>query len=88
MSFTILEFVKSFINERISTEVFVDAYIDLYQIERDNNLLIKDKDDVSECLSTIFCLVDLYNPNSDKEDYELNAKELSEKIKQELIKLK
>ena len=88
MSFTILEFVKSFINERISTEVFVDAYIDLYQIERDNNLLIKDKDDVSECLSTIFCLVDLYNPNSDKEYYELNAKELSEKIKQELIKLK
>lgn len=87
MSLIVLEFAKSFVNGRITAQVFAEAYIELYRIERDNGLLLKDEDSVSECLSTIFCLADLYNPDSDKEEYELNDKQLIEQIEQELKKL-
>ncbi|MBI0132170.1 colicin immunity domain-containing protein [Snodgrassella sp. W8132] len=87
MSLIALEFAKSFVNGRITAQVFAEAYIELYRIERDNGLLLKDEDSVSECLSTIFCLADLYNPDFDKEEYELNDKQLIEQIEQELKKL-
>ena len=87
MSLIALEFAKSFVTGRITAQVFAEAYIELYRIERDNGLLLKDEDSVSECLSTIFCLADLYNPDSDKEEYELNDKQLIEQIEQELKKL-
>ncbi|XKM13051.1 colicin immunity domain-containing protein [Orbaceae bacterium ac157xtp] len=87
MSLTTLEFARSFVNGRITSQVFADAYIELYRIERDNNLLTKDEDSVSECLSTIFCLADLYNPDFDREEYELNDEQLIEKVDQELKRL-
>lgn len=87
MSFITLEFAKSFINGRITPHVFSEAYIELYRIERDNNLLLNDEDNLSECLSAIFCLADLYNPDSDKEEYELNDEQLIAQIAQELKKL-
>ncbi|MCX8713384.1 colicin immunity protein [Gilliamella sp. wkB292] len=87
MSLTILEFARSLVNGRITPQVFVEAYIELYQIERDNNILINDEDSISECLSSIFCLADLYNPDSDREEYELDESQLIEQIEQELKKL-
>ncbi|WP_230675943.1 colicin immunity domain-containing protein, partial [Yersinia pseudotuberculosis] len=33
MSIVILEFAKSFINERVSAQVFANAYIELWRIE-------------------------------------------------------
>lgn len=87
MSLITLEFARSLVNGRIAPQVFVEAYIELYRIERDNNLLIKDEDSISECLSTIFCLADLYNPDSDKDEYELDDQQLIEKIDRELKKL-
>ena len=88
MSLTILEFARSLVNGRITPQVFVEAYIELYQIERDNNILINDEDSISECLSSIFCLADLYNPDSDREEYELDESQLIEQIEQELKKLR
>ncbi|PIT08413.1 colicin immunity protein [Snodgrassella communis] len=88
MSIIILEFARSLVNERIAPQVFVEAYIELYRIERDNNLLIKDEDSISKCLSTIFCLADLYNPESDRDEYELDDQQLIEQIEQELKKLR
>ncbi|QYN45817.1 colicin immunity domain-containing protein [Gilliamella sp. ESL0405] len=88
MSLTILEFTRSLVNGRITPQVFVEAYIELYQIERDNNILINDEDSISECLSSIFCLADLYNPDSDREEYELDESQLIEQIEQELKKLR
>ncbi|WP_239423797.1 colicin immunity domain-containing protein [Snodgrassella communis] len=88
MSIIILEFARSLVNKRIAPQVFVEAYIELYRIERDNNLLIKDEDSISECLSTIFCLADLYNPESDRDEYELDDQQLIEQIEQELKKLR
>lgn len=87
MSLTILEFARSLVNGRITPQVFVEAYIELYQIERDNNILINDENSISECLSSIFCLADLYNPDSDREEYELDESQLIEQIEQELKKL-
>ena len=87
MSLTILKFARSLINGRIAPQVFVEAYIELYRIERDNNLLIKDEDSISGCLSTIFCLADLYNPASDRDEYDLDDRQLIEQIEQELKKL-
>lgn len=87
MSIVTLEFARSLVNGRITPQVFIEAYIEIYRIERDNNLLMKDKDSVSECLSTIFCLADLYNSDPDRAEYELNDEQLIEKIDQELKKL-
>ena len=35
-----------------------------------------DGPDLSVCLSSIFCLADLYNPNFDKAEYELDENDL------------
>ncbi len=82
MSVVILEFAKSFIKERLSAEVFADAYIELWRIERDNHILLKDDERLSECLSSIFCLADLYNPEPDREEYELDDKQLYDQVLQ------
>ena len=82
MSMTILAFAVSFSKQRLSATEFANAYIELWKIEGDKNILQKDEDELSECLSTIFCLADLYNPDADRDDYELNEDELRTKVKQ------
>lgn len=76
MSVTILEFARSFVEGRLSADDFAKSYIELWKIERDKNLLQQDEDNLSECLSSIFCLADLYNPDSDRDDYELDGEQL------------
>ncbi|MCX8579484.1 colicin immunity domain-containing protein [Gilliamella sp. CG13] len=78
MSITLLEFARSLVEGRIAPQIFVEAYIELYRIERDNNLLINDEDSINECLFTIFCLADLYNPDIDRDEYKLNGQQLIE----------
>lgn len=80
MSITILALAKSFKEEILSAPQFVSAYIELWRYERDSGLLLKDEDNLSECLSSIFCLADLYNPNLDREEYELDELQLREKV--------
>jgi len=88
MSQTLFEFSKSFINERIDVHTFVNGYIALWRIERDTKVLLNDSEKLSEVLSSIFCMVDLYNPAPDKEDYEFDSNQLYENIRDELSKLK
>ncbi|NBM96098.1 colicin immunity protein [Proteus penneri] len=87
MSFMLLAFTKSYAEGRIKPETFSEAYIELYRLERDYDLLLKDNNKLSECLSSIFCIADLYNPNLDKEEYELNDEELLIQVNAELEKL-
>ncbi|ENU1227267.1 colicin immunity domain-containing protein [Providencia rettgeri] len=87
MSYMLLEFTKSYAEGRVKPETFSEAYIELYRLERDHNLLLKDNDKLSECLSSIFCIADLYNPESDKEEYELNDEDLLIQVNVELDKL-
>lgn len=87
MSLLLLEFSKSFISGRIDVHTFVNGYMELWRIERDTNILLNDSGRLSEILSSVFCIADLYNSESDKEYYELGSNELYENIKDELYKL-
>lgn len=80
MSITILEFANSFVKGRVSAATFVDAFSELWKIERDGKILQNDDEQLNERLSTIFCLVDLFNPREEKEAYELDTIQLREKI--------
>jgi len=85
MSNLILDFAKSFTDERLSASAFAEAYIELWRIERDKKSILNYDEKLSECLSSIFCLADLYNPDIDRDDYELDDEQLRSKVF-ELIK--
>jgi hypothetical protein len=77
MSVVLLEFAKSFVMERLSASVFSEAYIELWKIERDRGILLKDVPSLSKCLSSVFCAADMYSPeDSLREEYELNDEQL------------
>ncbi|HEY0503175.1 MAG TPA: colicin immunity domain-containing protein [Lysobacter sp.] len=80
MSSLLLKFAKSFAAGRISPEVFSIAYIELWRIERDDGSLQRDEAALSESLSTIFCLADLYNPDGEREKYELDEEGLRDEV--------
>ncbi len=80
MSITVLALAKSFAAERLSADEFSNSYMELWKFERDSNLLQKDEDNLNECLSSIFCLADLYNPDADREEYELDKGQLRTKV--------
>lgn len=81
---TLLNFTKAYVAERIDTNCFVNAYIELWRIERDLGLSIMDEEKLNLFLSSIFYMVDLYNPESEKEEYEFNDAELFSKVSEEL----
>lgn len=81
MSITILEFVRAFVNDRLSADIFANAYMELWKIERDGGTLKNYESNVDECLSSIFCVADLYNPEIDREEYELDSIGLKNEIK-------
>lgn len=84
MSVLLLEFAKSFLEERLPASVFSDAYLELWKIERDKGLLLEDTPALSECLSSIFCAADMYCSKDElRKDYEFN----DEKLKSEVYKL-
>jgi hypothetical protein len=81
MSLVLLDFAKSFIDGRISALVFSEAYIELWRIERDKNLLLADGPKLSECLSSIFCAADMYCADDKlRRDYEFNAEQLRAEV--------
>lgn len=80
MSLTLFNFAKSFINDRVDVNVFVEAYMELWRIERDAGIIVKDDAALSLCLSSMFCLTDLYNPDYDRDEHELDAQQLHTEI--------
>ncbi|TJZ65617.1 colicin immunity domain-containing protein [Chitiniphilus eburneus] len=82
MSAALFEFARSFVVGRLSAEIFSSAYMELWKIERDRGFLQKDDSELNEKLSSIFCLADLYNPDPDREGYELDEESLRIKITQ------
>ncbi|RMR13703.1 colicin immunity domain-containing protein [Pseudomonas syringae group genomosp. 3] len=72
MSLTILEFARSYAAGRLTSETFTEAYIELWKIERDRNVLQLDEPSLSKCLSSIFCAADMYEPDDSREEYELD----------------
>lgn len=80
MSLTVLALAKSFVLKRLSADQFSNAYIEIWKYEGETGLLQKDDSQLSECLSSIFCLADLYNPEPDREEYEFDEEQLREKV--------
>lgn len=85
---TVLALAKSFTEEKLSAEQFSNSYMEIWKFERDSNLLQKDDSSLSECLSTIFCLADLYNPEINRDEYELDEKQLRVKVAESIANLK
>ena len=88
MSITVLALAKSFSAERLTALEFSNSYMELWKFERDSNLLQEDDDNLNECLSSIFCLADLFNPDADLEEYEFDEKQLRAKVIELMDKLK
>lgn len=80
MSMLMLRFCESFVRERLSADEFAPAYMELWRLERDSDEVLLDDFKVSECLSSIFCLADLYNPEADRVDYEFDEPGLRCKV--------
>ncbi|PMU07451.1 colicin immunity protein [Pseudomonas sp. FW305-20] len=80
MSLTIFEFARSYVAGRLTAEIFSEAYIELWKIERDRNILQLDEPSLSECLSSIFCAADMYEPDESREEYELDDEMLRSEV--------
>lgn len=81
MSQSLKNYIDSFISMDITADVFADSYMTKWKIERDSNLLVQDDDKLSELLSSVFCITDMYNPENDREKYEFNEDQLRHEIK-------
>ncbi|ASA57892.1 colicin immunity domain-containing protein [Vibrio gazogenes] len=88
MSITVLALARAFSAERLTADEFSNAYMELWKFERDSNLLQEDESSLSECLSSIFCITDLYNPKFDREEYELDEEQLRVKVAELIEKFK
>lgn len=88
MSMTLIDFAKQFADSKLNADDFADKYISLWKVERDSNKQEKDTDIVSECCSSIFVSADCYNPESDRDDYELDEAGLRKEVKNTLEKFK
>jgi hypothetical protein len=86
MSRALYEFAKRFADGEIRADVFADAFIERWKQQRDSgpHPRAEDDDEMSERLSTIFCLADLYNPEADRADYELDEFRLRSEVRKAL----
>lgn len=80
MSEKLLASAKTYLNSRSNSELFVHEFIVQWKRERDSGESRLDSPKVSEVLSSIFCLTDLFNPNDDRESYELDEEKLRSEI--------
>lgn len=85
MSQSLKNYIDSFISKDINADYFADAYMMKWKIERDSNLLVQDDDNLSELLSSVFCIADMYNPDDDREEYEFNEEQLRHEINKLII---
>lgn len=86
MSEELFSIVKTFVEMKGNPEDFVDKFIDEWKRERDNGKGLADPPKLSEVLSSIFCLADMFNPGDDRESYELDERKLRLGI-EEILKL-
>ena len=76
MSEKLLNSAKIFLNNKSDAEIFVDEFISQWKQERDNGAALYDAPQISEALSSIFCVADMFNPHEDRESYEFNEPKL------------
>jgi hypothetical protein len=81
MSHDLTDLARKFAAGNVSAVDFANDYISRWKSERDDGRLLQDPPEVSEALSSIFCLADLYNPEPDREEYEFDEERLRQEIK-------
>ena len=86
MSGQLYEFARRFAAGEIPAGAFADPFMERWKQERDSapDTARTDSDEVSESLSTIFCLADLYNPEAEREGYELDESGLRSEVRKVL----
>lgn len=80
MSKQLVDFAIQFTDKKITTDSFVNEFIERWKQEGADGRILQDTPEVSELLSTIFCFADLYNPNQNREEYELDETTLRSKV--------
>ncbi|HEX3656250.1 MAG TPA: colicin immunity domain-containing protein [Pirellulales bacterium] len=88
MSAELLRFATRFATGDIAAGDSVNTYIERWKSERDGGECKQDNDAISECLSSIFCVADLYEPSESRKDYELSEAGLRERVNGFLAALK
>jgi hypothetical protein len=68
----LLSLIDDFLNFRMTEIEFVERYQCGWKTMRDSGVMQQCNPKLSETLSTIFCLVDLYNPEDDRLEYEFD----------------
>lgn len=76
MSKQLLDTVELFLRGDTPVSQFVDNYIDAFRNERDSGKTLEDDPITSEKLSSVFCVIDMYNPEDDREEYEYDEDRL------------
>ncbi|MFZ6643453.1 colicin immunity domain-containing protein [Undibacterium sp. TC4M20W] len=85
MSEKLLRFVEEFLATESNAEVFADEFIKRWRKEGASGLALSDNPQLSEVLSSTFCLADMYNPDADRESYELDEHKLRAKIRKLIV---
>lgn len=75
------EFAMRFAAGEIPAGDFTDQFMEQWKRERDSLDEVADPDELSERLSSIFCLADLYNPEPGREGYELDEPGLRSEVR-------
>lgn len=78
MSMQSLNLVRKFSGGVLNAEEFSVQFFETFQKERDSGALVDFEE--NEMLTTIFCNLDLFNPEMDREYYEINEMTLLNRI--------
>jgi len=79
----IIELSRDFLNGKVSAYRFSEDIC----VERRKLHEIKNQNkDVLNCGEELFMLAEIYNPDEDRADYELDERQLREKVKEALMK--
>lgn len=76
MSQRLFALASDFVNNSLSPEYFVEEFIGGWRAERDSGHAALDSPELSERLSSIFCIADLFNPEENRKDYEFDEDRL------------
>ena len=80
MSLELKSYIGDFILGKIVANEFADNYMCKWKQERDGNLLGNDEGKLSELLSSVFCVADMYNSDEDRDEYEFNDVQLLNEV--------
>lgn len=86
MTKKLLNFAKDFIKSKSDPAIFSQEFISQWKKERDSGAALSDEPDMSEALSSIFCFVDMFSPDEDRESYEFDEPKLRNEIEKLLDK--